>query len=128
MAANVGKGVEGFLDQATNILLKQAIVKSEAPFIVPDKTVATIHVENIMEHIRVGLVRARVDYLDARKATNEYPVQMAREDVTDFHRNVFEENGVPGSAFGGGIFDSLFGSGGRSVYDWCPAPSCSSGP
>jgi RHS repeat-associated protein len=127
VAANSGKGLEGLLDQATNTLLKQAIVKSLAP-VVPSKTIVHQQVANTMEHIRVGLVRARVNFLKSHNATSSHPVQMTRRDVTNFHRAVFESNGVPGSAFGGTIFDSMFGSAGRSVYDWCPPPSCSSGP
>ena len=127
VAANSGKGLEGLLDQATNTLLKQAIVKNLAP-VVPSEAIVHQQVANIMEHIRVGLVRARVNYLKSRDATSSHPVQMTRKGVADFHRTVFESNGVPGSAFGGTIFDSMFGNVGRSVYDWFPPPSCTSRP
>ncbi len=123
VASNSGEGLEGVLDQVTNKLLERAIVKNLSP-VVPSNQITSNQVANTMERIRVGLARARVDLLKTRNASSSNPVQMTRRDAANFHRALFEANGVPGSAFGGAAFDSMFGDAGRYIYDWCPPPSC----
>lgn len=120
VASNSGKGYEGILDVVTNKILEVSIAKNlpALPTIVATKVVAVS-----MENIRIDLVKARVNLLDQKGATEQNPVKMTKQEAANFHQKVFHENGA-GNVFGGRIYDSVLRSPGKALYNWCPEPSC----
>lgn len=120
VASNSGKGYEGLLDAVTNIVLKISIAENlpVMPAAAAKEAVATS-----MEHIRVDLVKARVNLLDQKGATEQKPATMTRQEAADFHQSTFLKNGA-GNVFGGKIYDSILSSPGKALYNWCPEPSC----
>lgn len=75
-----------------------------------------------MDAIRLGLMEARVNQLGAARPSSPLPV--SRQDIADFHHDVFEQNGAGADAFGGDKWDRFLGGAGLQIYDWCPSPAC----
>ncbi|MCZ8319903.1 MAG: RHS repeat-associated core domain-containing protein, partial [Silanimonas sp.] len=82
-------------------------------------------VEQQMERVRRELAMAHADALINSGASPESPAKLTREQIGDFHRDVFSRNGASPDVFGGSTYDKWGGAVGRWYYDWCPSPSCS---
>ncbi|MCW0457860.1 hypothetical protein NB712_002956 [Xanthomonas sacchari] len=119
VAANAGDGIRGILSNITNRKLDASIVKNQ-PAVCPDDWRA----EDLLrkkEGIRRGLMAARVAQLVGADSSN--PRQVSRSSISDFHHDVFEANGASKEAFGGDLWDSIYGSF-YTGYDWCKGPAC----
>jgi RHS repeat-associated protein len=116
---------KGYLTGMTNFDLRASIALNIRELSVPPDLKQQI-LEQSVEAIRVGLVRAHVAALDSHGATEEHPAQLTHGEIAQFHREVFGENNASPKVFGGQLWDKLGGIG-RAVYDWCPSPSCRPG-
>ncbi|WNH46089.1 RHS repeat-associated core domain-containing protein [Xanthomonas hawaiiensis] len=119
VAANAGDGIRGILSNITNRKLDASIVENQ-PAVCPDDWRA----EDLLrkkEGIRRGLMAARVAQLVGADSSN--PRQVSRSSISDFHHDVFEANGASKEAFGGDLWDSIYGSF-FTGYDWCKGPAC----
>lgn len=118
------------LSDLTNSFLAASIAKGMGADINKLSTGQRIAIEFRMEQIRVGLARAHVKALDTAGARPDNPVKLDRAVIGRFHEVVFIQSGADPKVFGGYKVDALetvlnaAGSTSRSVYDYCPSPSC----
>ncbi len=123
VADNNGPGMRGLMSNITNARLKYSI-EEKLPENCPDKDG---EVEKKLKTIRIALAKAHVGALLSHGATPKNPVMLDRVgDIGAFHTKIFLDNGA-GDIFGGATWDSIskwtLGTA-RSIYEWCPAPSC----
>ncbi len=116
-------GIRGPLTHITNFKLRASLHKN-LPAMPCD--LANQIVDQKMDDIRRGLAQARVAQLAG--ASEEDPLMVTKSAISDFHHQVFAQNGADPDVFGGDLWDSMHGEtisgllGDR--YDWCSSPSC----
>jgi RHS repeat-associated protein len=113
---------EGYLARKSNQRVKGSILKN-----LPDDMCIEDKWDELadrLERIRIELAHAHNKALQG--ATPLDPRQLNRQDISDFHNDVFTRNGA-GNVFGGDLWDRMsamsFGLL-RDWYEWCPSPSC----
>jgi len=119
VSTNTGDGLRGALSGLTNFKLAMTIIGKQPP-----ECPAEIRqgvTSQMMQQIRVGLMKARVEQLTGAGPTS--PRQVDRKSIADFHHKIFEQNGADANAFGGDAWDKSHLSG-VTGYDWCEAPAC----
>jgi len=119
VAANADlPGLKGFLTKQTNRNLVDALQWKRPPMQCDQ---IDSYIDEHMENIRKGLALARMHSLDG--ATPDNPSMVPRKTISDFHHQVFQDNGADPGTFGGDKWDAIHGAF-FTNYDWCPAPSC----
>lgn len=110
---------DGLLSEITNDRLAKSIVDNLSEEMCREDKVETLL--DKMERIRADLAKSHSDLLQG--ATPRNPRQLDRQQISDFHNNVFDKHGA-GRVFGGDTWDRWLGWTGDTFYDWCPSPSC----
>jgi len=104
----------------TNVRLADSLAERDASL-----EQCPARLEEKMDNIRIGLVRAHVRALDDEHASPSNPVILSGSTIARFHDEVFLTNGA-GEVFGGNLFGRNIV--GRSVvnfvFPWCTLPSC----
>lgn len=119
VASNTGDGLRGILSDITNRKLNISIANNQPAYCPSEFRIEDLSRKK--EAIRRGLMEARVAGLDG--ATSSNPRQVERREISNFHHNVFERNGAGADAFGGDLWDAMYGAL-FTGYDWCASPAC----